>query len=246
MNPILKTVLLCIGGTGLFAGSFVGVALLSGRAPHEIPLLKNFAKAPEPSKDDHAHTVVAPEHQPEARNVPDHDVKQDPLAHARAPVAASVLGAFVMPSPFNGEELAQMQSKLALRLEEVEVSVAMAHEKLRALDERDHALIDREKELQALKVDLDTRTRELAMREQELVRDGDANAAREAQSYVELARFFQEGEPEDLAKKLSTFEPTNAARLLRQLDDERAIALVNALAPDKYKLFLDAYRRTTK
>ena len=100
--------------------------------------------------------------------------------------------------------------------------------------------------LQALKNDLDTRSKELAMREQELHRDSDANAAREEKSWAELARFFLEGEPDELSKKLSTFDPKDAAKILHQMDDERAIALVNALPQDQYKAFLDAYRKSVK
>lgn len=246
MNPIVKTVLLCVGGTSLFVGSFVGVALVSGRPAHEIPLLKNLTHAPEPPHDAHPPVAVEPEHQVEGKHDPLPEAKVAAHAPTTAPAAASVLGAFVMPSPFNGDELAQMQSKLALRLEEVEVSVAEAREKRRVLDEREHALVDREKELQSLKVELDTRTKELIMRELELARDGDANAALEDKSWTELARFFGEGDADELAKKLATFEPADAAKILRKLGDERAVALVNALAPDKYKLFLDAYRRGVK
>jgi flagellar motility protein MotE (MotC chaperone) len=249
MNTILKGALLLVGGTTLFVGSFVGVALVSGRPAHEIPLLKNFAHKPEAPHDAGTETthVETTTQQPEETHagsseshVQAHDVGE------RTPTKASVLGAFVMPAPFNSDELAQMQSKLALRLEEAEVKLASAKEKERALDERERALTGREKELQALKNDLDTRSKELAMREQELHRDSDANAAREEKSWAELARFFLEGEPDELSKKLSTFDPKDAAKILHQMDDERAIALVNALPQDQYKAFLDAYRKSVK
>lgn len=249
MNGILKISLLTLGGTALFGGSFVGVALVSGRKPHEIPLLKNFAHAPEKAHDEHP-TEEHPETTHEPETAP-HDPEHAPAVPHRPqdeekPSTASVLGAFVMPAPFTSDELAQMQSKLALRLEQSEVTLAAAREKERALDERERALNGREKELVALKNELDTRTKELAMREQELARDADANAAREEKSWGELARFFEEGKVDDLVKKLVTFSPVDAAKILHQMDAERAIALVNALPQDQYKTFLDAYRKSVK
>lgn len=246
MNPVLKGALFLIGGATLFTGSFVGVALVSGRSAHEIPLLKNLTNVPEKSAPEHTTTTrrETPSNEHGTTEVAAHE----PAARRteRQPVNASVLSAFVMPAPFNGDELAQMQSKLALRLEETEAKLAAAKEKERALDERERALTGREKELQALKNELDTRSKELVMRELELGRDNEANAAREEKSWAELARFFSEGEPDDLAKKLASFDPKDAAKILHQMDDERAIALVNALPQDRYKSFLDAYRKSVK
>jgi flagellar motility protein MotE (MotC chaperone) len=248
MNPVLKGAFLLVGGATLFTGSFVGVALMSGRSAHEIPLLKNLTKAPEKPASEHTtvtRTEPSPEHAGPETLVHDNSPASKHGAD-RQPAGASVLAAFVMPAPFNGDELAQMQSKLAMRLEETEAKLAAAKDKERALDERERALTGREKELQALKNELDTRSKELVMRELELTRDGEASAAREEKSWAELARFFSEGDPEDLARKLVSFDPKDAAKILHQMEDERAIALVNALPQDHYKSFLDAYRKSVK
>jgi flagellar motility protein MotE (MotC chaperone) len=247
MNTVLKSALYLVGGVTLFTGSFVGVALVTGRPAHEIPLLKNFAQRPENPPGEHTTVSHNGSRTTETAIAPDADHAADALLHEKdKPATASVLGAFVMPAPFNSDELAQMQSKLALRLEETEAKLAAAKDKERALDERERALTGREKELQSLKNELDTRTKELVMRELEINRDGEANAAREEKSWAELARFFGDGDPEELAKKLSAFDPKDAAKLLHQMDDERAIALVNALPQDQYKAFLDAYRKSVK
>lgn len=261
MSSILKIALLAVGGVTVFGGSFVGVALVSGRKPHEIPLLKSFVHKPEAPRSEHGgdhrtdpatgtdthepetatHDPAPPDHEPEAGHArPPHH------ADEAIPTTASVLGAFVMPAPFDGSELAQMQSKLALRLEQVEVTLAAARDKARELDERERALNGREKELQELKNELDTRSKELTMREMELGRDAEAAAAQEEKSWKDLAVFFQDGKAKDLVKKLVTFTPADAAKILHELDDERAVELVNALPQDQYKTFLDAYRRSVK
>jgi flagellar motility protein MotE (MotC chaperone) len=239
---ILKTTLLVLGGTGLFAGSFLGFSLASGHSFKDLPLLHKFSNEPAPP-------LVIPPHTEESEPTPSDDHVEAPKTAAqpaKASATSSVLGAFVLPAPFSGDELSDMQSRLAARIAEAEASLAAAKTKERNLDERERALMGRETELQALKVDLDTRSRELAMREMELKRDGEAATALEQKSWTEVARFFQEGEPEDLAKKLASFDPDNGARILRQLDDERAIAIVNALPPDKYTKFLDAYRKSAR
>jgi flagellar motility protein MotE (MotC chaperone) len=241
---LVKTALIVLGGGGLFAGSFLGFSLASGHSLKDLPLLRKFSNEPATA------TIQMPVHSEEDDAAPadekSTDKQKPPGQPAKTPGMASVLGAFVLPAPFSSEELGDMQSRLAARLAEVETSLAAAKKKEQDLDDRERALLGRETELQRLKTEVDMRSRELSMREMEIKRDTDAANAVEKQSWVEVARFFQDGEPEELSKKLATFDPDNAARILRQLDDERAIAIVNALPPDKYKTFLDAYRKNPR
>jgi flagellar motility protein MotE (MotC chaperone) len=245
---IAKFALLGVGGATLFVGSFVGVALVSGKQAHEIPLLKNFSKS-EPRHDDPVKTVAKqPEH---AENAPEPKTGPKLETARHAPLSASVLGAFVMPAPFTSTELEEMQSKLRALNERAEKLVATLAKRQTELDERESALDGREKELQALKTELDRGMSELNMRHKEVANEQKADAtttaaAKDEKSWKEVVRFFEEGEPEELAKKLATFEPDEAAKILRGLEDERAIALVNALPMEKYKPVLEAYRKAPK
>ena len=243
---IAKFALLGVGGATLFVGSFVGVALVSGKQAHEIPLLKNFSKH-EPRHDDPAKPVAKqPEH---AQNAPEPNDEPKHEAAKHATLTASVLGAFVMPAPFTSAELEEMQSKLRALNEQAEKLVATLEKRQTELDERESALGGREKELQALKAGLDLGMSELNMRHKEVASEQSVDAtaaAKDAKSWKEVVRFFEEGEPEELAKKLATFEPEEAAKILRGLEDERAIALVNALPMEKYKPVLEAYRKSPK
>lgn len=236
---ILKTSLLVLGGGGLFAGSFLGFTVATGHSFHDIPLLSKLAHDP-------VQPIVVPPHPVDTLDAPaepEHAAETPPAPAVKPPATASVLGAFMLPAPFSSDELADMQARLAARLAEAESTLAAAKAKETALDERERALLGREAELKKLKDDVETNTKDLIVRELELKRDADATEAREQQGWLDLARFFQEGEPEDLAKKLSMLDPLKGALILRQLDDERAIAIVNALPPEKYKEFLDAYRK---
>ena len=56
----------------------------------------------------------------------------------------------------------------------------------------------------------------------EVTRDSEARNARDAASWKELSKFFEEGDPKDLAKNLLSFDPREAVKILHSLDDERA------------------------
>lgn len=267
MAPIAKTILLAAGGTCLFVGSFVGVALMSGRKASDIPLLKNFAHAPEHTKTPHSETPEDPAHangehpaggteDPTAqtgehgtesghRTDPDHGVGAEDHTPSGT-TRATALAAFMLPSPFSSDELDDIQARIAEHLEEIEVTKRDIRIKADELDAREHALVDRENEIQRLKDELDRRTKDLENREQELARDTQSAKEAEEKSWTEVAKFFQEGKEKDLAKKLAEYSPEDAAKILRQLVDERAVALMNALPADKYKTFMDAYRKGIK
>src|SRR4051812_41196485 len=179
---IVKTALIVLGGTGLFAGSFLGFSVATGHSLKDIPLLHKFAKDTPPP-------MVVPVHGedngPSTPDEPTPETTKVPMV-AKASATASVLGAFVLQSPFSSDELADIQSKLSARLAEADASVAASKQKERDLDDRERALLGREKELQALKEDLDTRSREMAMREMEIKRDTEAASKLEEKSWGEV------------------------------------------------------------
>ncbi|MBK7878571.1 MAG: hypothetical protein IPJ77_23180 [Planctomycetes bacterium] len=261
MKPAVKYALMGVGGIVLLAGSFVTFAALSGAPLHEVAILKNFVKAPDkpesPEKgskkghadeggDEHATETHATEKTATAKHASDdpHATKPAPTrAESRALEAnVGVLGAFMLPSPFSSNELSELQTSLRGANEDAKQRLERIELRERELGEWEHALEQRNDELQDLRRLLEKRELELTMREDEVKRDEKAKDARDQQSWAELAKFFSEGDPDDLAKKLVLFEPKEAVRILRSLDDERASALVNALPADKYHAYLQAYR----
>jgi len=251
MKPAVKYALFAAGGLVLLGGSFVVFAALSGTPLHEVAILKNFVAAPK--TDEHAakpapadeHAATADEHTDMARSDGESSAKTPHIrpGDARAIEAnVGVLSAFMLPSPLSAGELSELQQSLRNTNNDAKKRLERITQRERELDEWEHSLDERTQEIQELRRVIERKELDITLREDEVKRDESAKNARETQSWGELAKFFAEGDPEDLAKKLVLFEPKEAVRILRALDDERASALVNALPPDKYHAYLEAYR----
>jgi len=255
MKPIVKYALVAAGAVVLSFGSFVTFAALSGAPLHEVAVLKHFVTAPpdgsEPGHE--ADKTVDPLSQiPAPIHEGGHDATQaggkgPSKFEARAIEAnVGVLSAFMLPSPLSANELSDLQRSLRETNQDARQRLERIAHRERELEEWEHALGERREELAELRRLLERKELDISLREDELKRDEDSKNARDQQSWAELAKFFSEGDPEELAHKLVLFEPKEAVRILRALDDERAGALVNALPADKYHAYLQAYRETPK
>ena len=230
---IAKNAMFAAGALALFGASFVGFSLATGKslpgghAPDTVPGSKEVA------------TKATPPAGSEAPKTARDDAKSAPVSS----VNANVLGAFVMPAPFSSEEIAALQNRLHDRIADADARLAKIQKRESELDEREHALEGRAKEFAEETAKLDAREKDLRLRRLELERDEAASGERDSKSWKDLTKFFLEGDADELAKRLATFEPKDAAKILRGLDDDRAGTLLNALSTDKYKSFLEAYRK---
>lgn len=252
MKPAVQYALIGVGGLVLLGGSFITFSALSGAPLHEVAILKHFVAAPEQADEPESSGSKSADGDAEHTDEP---VAKEAGAHAPSPskaeqraIAANVgvLSAFSLPAPFSADELSNLQTSLRGATDEAQKRLQRAEARERELAEWEHALEQRKDELQELRRLLEKKELELSMREEEVSRDTRAKEERDQQSWADLARFFAEGDPEDLARKLVLFEPKEAVRILRALDDERAGALVNALPADKYHEYLQAYRAAGK
>lgn len=250
MKPAVKYAVFGAGGLLLLGGSFVVFAALSGTPLHEVAILKNFVAAPAEGDDTSKH-APEPEHAaPESEHASEtKHADAEPMKPRLSPgdgraleANVGVLSAFMLPSPLSAGELSELQQSLRDTNTDAKKRLERIVSRERELDEWEHSLDERTKELQELRRVLERKELDITLREDEVKRDESAKNARETQSWGELAKFFSEGDPEDLAKKLVLFDPKEAVRILRALDDERAAALVNALPADKYHAYLEAYR----
>jgi len=243
MKPAIKYAVMGGGALVLLFGSFVTFAALSGQPLHQVAVLKTFVQAPaEPAE----HAAA----QPETKFASPHP-ESGAQGHGRTSGEESlkavertvgVLGAFTLPSPFSADELSDLSRKLHTGNRNLESRQKRIEQRERDLDDRERDLEARQQELTELRQKLLEKEAELHMLSDEITRDSEARNARDAASWKEISKFFEEGEADELAKKLLSFEPKEAAKILRSLDDERAGALVNALPADKYKEYLDAFR----
>ncbi len=241
MKSIATAVLMGVGGLGLFGGAFVGFAAMSGTPLHKIAFVKSFVRAPEtPHKKPDSTASIEDPHVPEPDPTPDE--AREPADPKTLNASIGVLGSFLLPSPMSATELSRLQQELHSLVSDAKVRLERIREREAKLDEWEKTLDARFASLKELQSSLDKQELEVTMREEELKRDESAKSERDAQSWKELAKFFEEGDAQKLVAKLVQFEPKEAVQILLALDDERASQLMNALPPDKYRTYLDAYR----
>lgn len=249
MNSIVKLSLLGVGGTALCVGSFVVFTALSGTPLYEVPVFKKLVKAPTPVDENASSSTVSSGHEMSEKTGATAETGAHPTAQvdkAAVEASVSVLGAFMLPSPFSSSELGDLQHELRTALSDAKKRQLKIKEREAQLEEWEQSLQTRSGELQEMRKLLEKSELDLRMREDEVKRDESAKVARETQSWAELAKFFSEGDPEEMARKLAQFDPKEAVKILRALDDERASQLVNALPAEKYHAYLEAYRAHPK
>jgi hypothetical protein len=234
------------GGSALFAAAFVGVALARGASLHEVPPFSWLAApapagehAPGPAPAGTLASTPGPA-LPQSEHTGNEHAAHEPAARAPLgpivpPMTAGVLGAFVMPSPFDARELRELDQRLKDGLARVAAEEARQKKHERELEDWQSLLQQRAQELAALRKSLD---------ESGLPAAGDtAGSGKSAASWRTLAPLFEEGDASEVAERLGQLEPDQAAQVLRGLDADRVAALLNALPKDRYKVFLDAWRR---
>jgi hypothetical protein len=230
MSKFGSTIGLAAGGTALLAATYFGVALAKGASPRAIPPVSWFAPLPHDEPADTAKAV--PESSPAAESI----VAMRPPV---SPMTAGVLGAFVLPSPFDSRELHDVQRKIAERVTSLDAREAELERRARELDDWQRTLDLRVQEIAALR---DGSGAESAPADAAGISDADP-AQGEGDSWSTVAPLFQDGDPEEVAAKLAEFTPAEAASILKGLEADRAVELLNALPQDRYKPFLDAWRK---
>jgi flagellar motility protein MotE (MotC chaperone) len=251
MKPAVKYALMGGGSLVLLFGSFVTFAALSGQPMHKIAILKNFVKAPESPMDGGSKGGDKPlppdataknggsETQPDPSKIP--AVKDKQALEA----SVGVLGAFSLPTGFSADELTDLKRELRNASKGAKERLAKIEQRERELDDRERDLDQRYVELSEIRKQLEAKELEIGASEAEIKRDASARDEREKAGWKTLAKFFEEGEPADMAKNLVSYGPGEAAKILHSLDDERATAIVNALPADKYHEYLEAFRLLT-
>ncbi|MBL8861982.1 MAG: hypothetical protein JNK02_08205 [Planctomycetes bacterium] len=228
MSKIGAVIALTGGGIAVFSMTYLGIAAAQGAAIREIPPFSWLARdLPEPA--------------PRADAAP----PPPPLLVEKAPVVqpmtAGVLGAFVLPSPFDSRELHDLQQKLSDRLARVEATEKDLERRARELDDWERSIQERLRELSSMREEIDG-TKPAARAAGEAAPKA-ATSGSASESWRSVAPLFEDGDVEDLAAKLAGFEPAEAAEVLKGLEPERAAALLNALPKDKFRPFLEAWRK---
>jgi flagellar motility protein MotE (MotC chaperone)/flagellar biosynthesis chaperone FliJ len=229
MSKALVIAAYALGGTALFCGAFLSFAVFSGEPLQQVAGLGRI--------------VPTQPELPRGQEAPDSGPR--PAREELLQAHAGVLGVFQVPAPLSNARLRELSEELQTELRRVREVSAELRARAEALAEREAALGERQDQLARLRTQLDALELDLRLRQQETVRDERVQTERERASWRRVARSFEEGDAGDLAERLTSFAPGEAALVLRELSDERAAALLQALPQAVYRDFVDAFRRVT-
>lgn len=230
MNRLLEIFAMAVGGLSLFTVAFVGFATLSGRDMSQVAVIGKLF--PAPAEPGAAEPAVPVDEEP--RNLSDAAVVEASLG---------VLSAWTLPSPYSTSELRVLTQELKTKRGELEERERALARRERGVEQDERALEERRRTLEELRQRIEGLQADLAEREVELARREAAVQAGSEAGWIEVARVLAAIEdPAEAAKKLQEYEPSEAARILRNLGDEaRAGEILNAVAPARWKEYVDAY-----
>ena len=232
MSKLLPVAAYAAGAATLFCGAFLAFAVSSGEPLDQVAGLSLIVPPGGDGPPPPAHATPADAAAARARE-----------REERVASHASVLGVFQVPSPLSNSALRRLADELSTELASVRRVSAELREREATLGVREEALEERFAELDRLRARLDEMELELGLRLEEVRRDEEAQSQRERASWARVATSFETGDAAELAARLTTFQPEEAALVLRELDDERAAALIQALPQAVYRDYVDAYRR---
>ncbi|QDU70031.1 hypothetical protein [Engelhardtia mirabilis] len=246
MNKKVEIATLAAGGLGLFSMCFLGFALVSDVPLEEMavigPLFRNGDEQAEEGADG---TLAEADGGAPGQNGGKALALPERRGTAQEIVTANlgVLGAFALPAPFARAELETLVDELRDQRD-------LLKERSDALDERERQVADqiaaldmRSAELERIKGEIETQTAAIELRSLELKRDEDVETAGESLVYENLATLYAEGDTEQITADLVGMGPDEAAKVLRILDEDRAMDLLRAITGDERGKFIDAWAR---
>jgi len=233
MNNIAKYLAYGLGAFSLCLGSFLTFAILSGTPLHEMAIVGGMF--PEPRAITGTGEGIAD---------PLEDLATDSRPRATVLDQASIpLQAFVLQSPFTTERLESLQTELKSAIHSNEQLALELGETKAELDRQRQHIEDRWNELDLFRDKLVERDLELQSLSDELERDVAAQSEKERAQWVKAAKLFEKGKTKDLARNLTLYPPTDAAKILSALEGERAAEILAAVPPDRYLEYAEAFRK---
>jgi flagellar motility protein MotE (MotC chaperone) len=247
MSKPIEMALLGLGGTSLFAVCFLGFASVTGVPMHTLPLVGTFFPAPEQPEPDEPERIVPDPTRMESL-MPQQRLSNEDRRVLESNIAS--LGGWILPPPFEAEELGKLvgelrlaQGEVARREQELEARESQIAEEMLSIGQRSAVLDQMRQELDQREAELERRRVQLeqlagSLQRTDLVRD--ENTDREL---TRKSLFFAEGEAADAATRLAAFPADEAAAILKKLDETRAIEILNALPDEKWQAYMEAYSR---
>ncbi len=228
MNKVVKLAAIGLGANALFAGAFVGFALMRGAALHEIPGIGKLVPPPE-AVEEVAQPAGTEDLEP-PRNFP-----------PRRAAGAGVFDVFRLESPYSTRELAKLVEELQAKHMEADMRLADLEALQAHVEERQQTLDEQFRTVQQMRTSLEEYEAELEARAAEVKRDEQSLAQRGGKRWETLAGLFADGDVEELSTRLLEYSPEDAAHILRALPDERARQLLAVLPEAQWKDYAEAF-----
>ena len=238
MNRIIEISAMAIGGLSLFLVAFVGFVSLSGKDMSQVAVIgRLFPARAGDAANEHGASAGGDEHaetKTGAKGLSDAAVVEASLG---------VLSAWTLPSPYSTTELRGLSEEIKRKHAELTESERALARREREVQDSETELGDRLKTLTELQKHLESVQVELSEREQAVARRESTLEANADSRWSAVAGVFAAiEEPAAAAKRLAEYEPEEAAKVLRAMnDDERAGAILNALDETRWKEYVGAY-----
>jgi flagellar motility protein MotE (MotC chaperone) len=239
MNRIIEIAAMAIGGLSLFLVAFVGFASLSGRDMSQVAVIGKLFPKPAEKEGEHGEAAGAGEH----ADGPGEEHGRGLSDAAVVEASLGVLSAWTLPSPYSTTELRGLSEEIKKKRAELEEAEHALARRERAVQDDEAELAGRMETLGELQKHLEGLQVELAEREQAVVRrEATLEAGADARWTAVAGVIAAIEEPAAAAKRLAEYEPEEAAKILRALnDDERAGAILNAFDEARWKEYVGAY-----
>ncbi|MHC4894455.1 MAG: MotE family protein [Planctomycetota bacterium] len=241
MKKPVEIALLAAGGVALFGVCFVSFALVAGVPMHGVPVIGALFPEPEATEEDEVASAddVSDETRGDAE-LPERRNTTLDIVNANI----GLLGGFAIPAPFSRGELEELVGDLEEREHELDDRLTAVSERERILEEQLLLLQTQADELDALRDEIDVRAAELELRALELRRDEESFSADEEARLANIATLYEEGDVDQATEDLQQLTPTEAAKVLRHLDEDRALQILRALPGDARRTYAEAWATT--
>ncbi|WP_145191839.1 hypothetical protein [Planctomycetes bacterium Pla163] len=247
MKP-LELGLLGVGGLSLFSVCFVGFASVAGVPMHTLPVIGGLYEAP-PVHEEEPEPLVQDPDDPEQIATNEQKLSNPQRKIIENSVAS--LGSWTLPPPFEMEDLGRLVDELRTGRDDLDRQTQLLDSREEQIAEELDSLSKRSTQLDELRRDLEEREAQLARKTEEFERLAEdlnrTDLLRDDDAEKELLRqslFFAEGEIDEAAKRLASFDAEEAALILHKLtDSNRAVAILNALPETAWKEYMTAYSR---
>lgn len=238
INKILEYAAFAVGGISLFLASLLVFALAAGVPAHDVAIIGGlFPEPPPPAETSDKQPGEAP-----ARPKIQPKSLEDVIASTLSRLPGETLS-----SPFPSDELGSLVGDLKRLKLQYETDLEDLTKREDEVAEREAAVAERAQLLQDLMAQLDQREGELALREDELKRDEKVASENEMARWKSIARTFADGDASKWSKRLIAYGAEDAAKILSNLDPDRATELLDQIDDDtKFIDFNDAYAAYAK